>query len=384
MKHFKLTCHQFVICSLATLIGCTPDEPERGLGTETETEILVEAPTDGPINPNGVDCSAASGITPVCGFKNPEDLRHIPGTSLLLVSEMGEFMLDTPGHLRLFDIDTQARQPLDIDWTRTEPRWGDPACPAPDVQKFSPHGIDLVALDDETLKLLVVNHGGRESIEFFEVTTSAAGSALIWQGCALPPGDPFINDVVGLKQGGFFVTQMWNKSTPFEDVAAQLLRGEATGWVWEWQPEQGFSVLPDSKELMPNGIAISADEQTLFINIYMGHRLIKYDRSESAIIGSVSVRQPDNVTRDNDGMLWVASHQQDPIAETCTMEFGPCLLPFEVVRIDPETLERETLLSHVGQPMGYSTVALKVENTVYLGTAHGDRIAHFTLEGKSL
>lgn len=66
------------------------------------------------------------------------------------------------------------------------------------------------------------------------------------------------------------------------------------------------------------------------------------------------------------------------------MEVGPCLLPFEVVRIDPETLEQETLLSHVGQPMGYSTVALKVENTVYLGTAHGDRIAHFVLDEKPL
>ncbi len=130
---------------------------------------------------------------------------------------------------------------------------------------------------------------------------------------------------------------------------------------------------------MPNGIAISADEQTLFVNIYMGNRLIKYDRSKKAVTGSVSIRQPDNVTRDDDGMLWVASHQQDPIKDTCTMEIGPCLLPFEIVRVDPKTLQRETILSHLGEPMGYATVALRAGNTIYLGTAHGDRIARFAL-----
>ncbi len=375
MRELQPTYHWFSLWIVAALIGCSPDKSVNN----PEAEILVSAEASVSMKPRDLGCDPAAGITPVCGFKNPEDLREIPGTSLLLVSEMGEFMLDTPGQLSLFDTETQSKKPLNIDWATTAPRWGDAQCPAPNIEKFSPHGIDLVTLDDGTLKVLVVNHGGREAVEFFELLPNRPDSMLTWQGCALPPDDPFINDVVGLKQGGFFATHMWNKSIPFEEVAAQLLRGETTGWVWEWQPGKGFSVLPNSREVMPNGIAISADEQTLFVNIYMGNRLIKYDRSKKAVTGSVSIRQPDNVTRDDDGMLWVASHQQDPIKDTCTMEIGPCLLPFEIVRVDPKTLQRETILSHLGEPMGYETFALRAGNTIYLGTAHGDRIARFAL-----
>ena len=327
----------------------------------TETDLLT--------------CQDLDGFTVHCGYRNPEDLVPVPDGSQLIVSEMGEFMLDTPGQLSLLDLATGDAAPLPIDWSAANDPWGEAGCPAPDVDAFSPHGIDLVTRDDGAHALLVVNHGGREAVEFFELSQGDDGWGLAWRGCARPPGDPFINDVAGLADGGFLVTHMWDKSQPFEEIAARFSRGENLGWVWSFSPTAGFAKLPSSDAPMPNGIALSADGSKVFVNDYLGNRTLRIDRMTGELEGSFDVRQPDNITVDADGMLWVASHQHDPIGQTCALVTeGPCLLPYAVVRADPETLETRTVLEGDGAPMGYSTVALHFGDRLYLGSAHGDRI----------
>ncbi len=59
---------------------------------------------------------------------------------------------------------------------------------------------------------------------------------------------------------------------------------------------------------------------------------------------------------------------------------GPCLLPFEVVKANAETMEAEVVLSHEGAPMGYSTVALNHHGQIYMGNAHGDRIVSVDIQ----
>jgi sugar lactone lactonase YvrE len=342
----------------------------------TETKAPAATPESADVSEAlSVSCEGGSGISVFCGFENPEDLVITPGGNKLLVSEMGEFMIHPPGDLVLFDLASGARELIAIDW-QGEERWGSEDCAVPEVELFSPHGIDLIKREDGRQQLLVVNHGGRESVEFFEL--QGEGEKLIWRGCALPPGDPFINDVAGLKDGGFFVTHMWNKSMPFEEVAAKLIAGEKIGWVYEWQADTGFVQLPNSIEQMPNGIAVNADNSKIFVNIYMGNKTIRIDRASGEVEGAFSVQQPDNITVDESGNLWVASHKHDPINQTCT-EPGVCLLPFEIVKANPDTLETEVVLSHSGAPMGYSTVALRVGDKVYMGSAHGDRVASYPI-----
>ncbi|MBT6573244.1 MAG: hypothetical protein HN900_06040, partial [Gammaproteobacteria bacterium] len=43
-------------------------------------------------------------------------------------------------------------------------------------------------------------------------------------------------------------------------------------------------------------------------------------------------------------------------------------------KADPETMQAEVFLSQDGAPMGYATVALKVGDRVFMGSAHGDRV----------
>lgn len=331
-----------------------------------------------------LSCDDTPEMEVYCGFRNPEDLVLLPDGETLLVSEMGEFMMDSPGKLSALNPANDQVSAIDIIWPPADQAMqtrGDPTCPAPVAEIFSPHGIDLTTLADGSHQLLVVNHGGREAVEFFQLNKPGDTWQLTWKGCALPPGDPFINDVAGLPDGGFFVTHMWDKSTPFEEVGNKLRAGEKVGWVWEWQPESGFSKVPNSDEMMPNGIAISADGTKLFVNIYMGNKTIKLDRATGAFEGEFEVQQPDNITVDADGNLWVASHKHDPLGQTCALVTeGPCLLPFEVVKANPDTLETEVILHQEGAPMGYATVALKVGDRVYMGSAHGDRISSITAD----
>ena len=331
-----------------------------------------------------VMCEEISGVKPICGFTNPEDLAVVPGGDFLLVSEMAPFLSDQPNTLSLLNLQTESRQTIDFDWEDdgedNGERWGDPSCAAPDAARFSPHGIDLLTRPDGRHQVLAVNHGD-EQIEFFELVASGAAWKLIWRGCAKPPEDAFINDVAGLHDGGFFVTHMWNKSIPFDEVATRLTAGEKIGWVWEWQADTGFTRLENSVEAMPNGIAVNADNSKIFVNIYMGNKSIRIDRATGEVDGEVAVKNPDNVVVDNEGTLWIASHLNDPIDGRCEEGHdGPCLLPFAVVTVNPDTMQSQTAFEHDGEPMGYATVALPHNGRLYLGSASGDRVASVAIQ----
>ncbi len=330
-----------------------------------------------------LECVPANGLIPDCRFQNPEDLALLPDGETLVVSQFGGLEQAEPGSLALFNTRTSA---LSIAFPTRDaapgvPSWGDPACPGPPDESFSPHGIDLETGPDGSLRLLVVNHGGRESVEFFEVLETANGYALDWRGCApAADEDDFFNDVVGLRDGGLLVTHMMPKSSNFLGLVFRgFVLGMNTGFVYEWQPAHGYHMVPGTGAGMPNGIEKSLDERYVFVNAYFFSEVRKVDRKTGELVGVAAISKPDNITWGLDGRLLVASHTagtSDQLACDHPQE-GVCGYSFAIVALEPVTMETTTVLEQDGPPMGAATVATPVGDRIYLGTYAGDRISSF-------
>ena len=315
-----------------------------------------------------LDCEAGFGIEVDCRFQNPEDLALAPD-GRIIVSQFGG-MDGNPGSLVLYDPVTRALTLLFPGASaRMEPAWGDPNCVFP--QSFSPHGIDIETRADGRHQLAVVNHAGRESVELFEV---AADGALTWRGCAeAPPEAGFLNDVVLLRDGGFWVTRMFGSGG---DAWAFLRAGLGfdTGWVYVWSRAAGFGRLPGSDAPCPNGIEKSDDEKYAYLNTFNGARKIDVDTGE--VVAERRMQPLDNSYWSADGRLLVASHTGSlgQMLPCMSVTEGACGMPFEIVALDPHDLSEQVIIAHEGAPMGGATVALQRDGVYYLGTYAGDRI----------
>jgi hypothetical protein len=331
-----------------------------------------------------IDCEPGDGLIPVCGFQNPEDLAQVPGSDWIIVSQFGLMDGSRPGNLALFDINSESLQAVFPPATDSKPLqesdWGEADCPMPG-KDFAPHGLDLGRLDDGRLRLLVVNHGGRESVEIFEVRNAVPRPEIIWRGCAIGPEDAYFNDVVNLTDGGFLATHMMPKSAQLSGQLKGIL-GFDTGYVMQWSRADGFNRVAGTDGPFPNGIEISADQEVIYLNIYLGGEVRKIRRSDGELLATAEVASPDNITWGSDDRLLVASHT-DGITELLAcqdLEQGACGFGFEIVGLDPETMARTTLLSHRGAPMGAATVALQIGSRIYMGSFAGDRIVYADLD----
>ena len=319
-------------------------------------------------------CEPGFGIDVDCRFLNPEDLALAPD-GRILVSQFGDIEGTRSGSLAAYEPGSRALTEL-FPATEDTPgeeasEWGDAACGPPDTAVFSPHGIDIETRADGRHELAVVNHGGRESVELFEMFDDGT---LAWRGCVNAPEDGFFNDVVLLRDGGFWATQMFPRDGMPLSIMQALL-GFDTGWVYAWSPAGGFRKIDGTDAPMPNGIEKSNDERYVYLNVYGSGGVRKIDVATAETVATADLDPVDNSTWGEDGRLIVAAHTGG-MGETLAcqgLEEGSCGMPFEIVALDPDDLSQQVLISHAGAPMGGVTVALQRDGVFYLGTL-GDRI----------
>jgi hypothetical protein len=335
-------------------------------------------------------CEPLKNARPVCGFHNPEDFALLEQSHALVVSEMGSPDGSRPGALVLFDLERETTTPLfpapGSAPEAARPGWGDPTCPgAPDARAFAPHGLDLAARPDGARELLVVNHGGRgerDAVELFEVVESPpAAPRLAFRGCALAPDDSLLNDVAALPDGGFVATNSLPKRHPAVYLVLGLLR-VPTGDVLEWQPGAGFRELPGTRAAFPNGIAVSKDGETLWVDEYLDDEVRKISRKTGALLASVDVPSPDNLNWTPSGKLLVASHNAplNEIAACARLEKGQCPFWFAIQMLDPVRMDPPiTFYDNSGPPLGGGTSALQVGGELVIGSFAGDRLLRVTL-----
>lgn len=321
-------------------------------------------------------CENAAGIEVDCRFQNPEDLARFPD-GRILVSQFGGLDGARPGQLALY---APAERTLSVAFPTGEHRaaasteWGEPDCPFPDEDAFSPHGIDVNQRLDRRHQLAVVNHGGRESVELFEVFEDGT---MTWMGCVLAPEDSTLNDVVLLRDGGFWVTHMAPRSSLAWSFWKAYLFGANTGWVYAWRPGEGLSKLDGTDTPMPNGVEKTDDERYVFVNVYSPMGVWKINARNGDLALTWRIATPDNSTWAEDGRLLVASQTGGigALLRCAALDAGAtCGAPFEIVAMSPNRYEEQVLVANEGAPMGGASVALQQDGVLYLGGFASDRL----------
>ena len=342
---------------------------------------LLAAIACGSVEPI-VSCDAVGTASPLCGFQNPEDLALLPDGPHVLVSEYGDGGTRA-GRIALLDLASGQREILFEGGEPTAPGpWGAADCEGPPTAEFSPHGIHLSRRADGAWQLLVVQHGGRESVEMFQLLPGDTGPALVWRGCALAPDASPLNDVVAVPEGGFLATRM--VGVPLGYARAAML-GSDSGWVYAWTREGGFSEVPGTRAALPNGIELSPDGEKIFLNATLGNEVRRVDRRTGAVEARAEVPLPDNSTWTRDGRLLVASLRTTfrEIVGCSGLERGSCPAAFAIVALDPATMATEVVYEGGRDtPSGAGTVGLEVGGDLLIGTFAGDRIVRAPMPGR--
>lgn len=370
----------------SVLTSCAAPTPTMAPSMMPTTQISQTA--SGPI----LDCIAKDNARPICAFKNPEDMVVLPGNRALIIGEYGNSAEEHSGALVLFDLATEKTTALFRAGSEAESAaagWGDPACMTAPREAFNAHGMDLVLREDGRLALLVVQHGSREAIEFFEVRGGDNGGTeeqnwqLEWRGCVAAPEDASLNEVVGLRNGGLYTTKMASLRNALEFENG--MPTEPTGHAYSWSESDGYQKIPGTDGIMPNGIVASPDGSILYMNASGNNTIRKIEVATGRELGVARVPSPDNVTWAPDGRrLLVASLKGfDPADfETCLiMTRGACPIPFSIEAFDAETMKPlGTVYESTGAPMGAGTVGLQVGSELFIGSFKGDRILRVSLD----
>lgn len=318
------------------------------------------------------------------GLINPEDLARIPETDWVIASGMTS-VSHSQGHLYLVNIVDHSFEEcypaVEVRHELDRASYGDEQEPNP--TQFSAHGVGLRAGPDGVHTLYVVNHGGREAVEVFRVNANGSKPALTWVGAVAAPEWAWLNDVAPHPGGGFVVS---NTSTGGAAGFEKIFAAEVSGNVLRWTDvNTPFSVIDGSEGSAPNGVAVSADGDWCFVNWWATKEIVKLPltgaRGASAV-HKVSVNfHPDNLTWSQDGSHLLTTGQIGDLMQMLGSFNAEdrCGYPFEIVRVDPETMEAVVLLKYdAPQEFGAAATALEVGNDIWVGSARNDAVAIFT------
>lgn len=243
--------------------------------------------------------------------------------------------------------------------------------------EFQPHGLGLwLAPEGRRDRLFVVNHPAPGSgkpphvVEAFEIDGDALVPVAAWS-------DPDLlvmpNDVAPVGPDRFYLTNTHvNPKGRAQDVETLLRLPRAKVLYFDGN---GFRPVREG-ELMPNGVAASADGRRVWIASTTGLEVKEHERDPSSgdlrYVRSFFVGTGvDNIDVDADGDLWIGSHPKllavppmvtDPAAKS----------PSQVVRLRPSTGEVEEVFLDDGSRMSGSSVGVRVGDRLIVGQIFGD------------
>lgn len=331
--------------------------------------VLLSAPTLPAQAP--ADCAGAANVRYVCGLQAPEDLVVLPGAQWVVAGAYagsgGIYLIQAKGTRTVLAYPAAgAADRFDTTYA---------GCPGPPdaatKAKFQTHGLYLLGGASNVHRLFVVLHGGRESVEVFEVDARQATPTLTWIGCAVAPEPIGLNSVRGLPDGGFVATNFLVRGGMTTPAAKAMMSGEKNGELWEWHPGKGWQKLAGTEAAGANGLEMSDDGRTLYVAAWGSQSFFRVSRGqEKAVRDEIPLGfRVDNIRWARDGSILAAGQGGTGTAQASI-----------VVKIDPKTLAVREILRHPNSPaFGAGTVAVEVGNELWVGSFRGDRLAIFPL-----
>jgi hypothetical protein len=333
------------------------------------------------------DCASADRLELLCGQSRPEDLARIPGTDWLVVSGFS-----AGAGLKLVDTSNATMRPA---YTRTREEIGAPdakfpKCPsAPDPRLFNTQGISLRAgAAADEYRLYVVNHGGRESIEVFDVLMRDGVPRLTWRGCVLLPAGLAANSVAAYSDGTLLATVLVHPG----DTYADFVEGRNTGGVYEWSPASAeFRLLPGTRLPGNNGIETARDDSGFFVVAFGRHAVLRYSRWDTmkAPVQVIAPGfMPDNIHWDG-GRLIAAGMMYDEPACGGTRKVIDgkaddmrCPRGTVVAELDPATMSFR-LLAYTTPDRRFNgaSAAVIVGDQLWIGSYQSECLARISLPG---
>jgi hypothetical protein len=326
------------------------------------------------------NCSPVGDMHFVCGPKNAEDLVLVPNTKWIVATGMG--METGAGNLYLVNADDKRWNSIYPQTIAIPKKHNElfAECPGPpDVTKFSSHGAALRPGKNGIHTLYVVNHGGRESVEVFSVDGKPATPVITWIGCAEFKEPASLNAVAPLPDGGFVVTKMYDPSDP--NPWQKMNDRQLSGATYEWHPDTGYQLIPNSELSGNNGVEVSDDGKWLFVAAWSNHSIVRYSREDPSAKPTVVSFGflMDNIRRAPDGQLFVTGH--NAVIKDMRACKENCLNGSAVWKLDPATMKTQKIAEFpANKYFGDATVALQVDDHLWIGTFRGDRIAYVKLK----
>jgi hypothetical protein len=320
-------------------------------------------------------------------LQNPEDVVLVPGTRWLLASGMA-------AGAGLNAVDTQAKAVRKLYAPGTAAARHDRQrfanCPGPlDAKLAALHGLALRSATAGRYTVYATNHGGRESIEVFELSAESSGAtaspSATWIGCVLLPEKLAANSVAAFSDGTLLATVLILPGKTFQDAFA----GRNTGIVLQWTPATpGFVELKGTELVANNGIETSPDGSMFYVASTSTYRVYEFSRAKPGAgpqrFAQLKDFGPDNVRWTADNRLITAGliDNEPACGGRPKDEAGiRCPMGYAVATIDPKTMTATEIARGPRTPSFTGTaMAAIVGNELWLGSFFADRVAYRRLK----
>jgi len=246
------------------------------------------------------------------------------------------------------------------------------------------HGLSLRSASKGRYTVYATNHGGRESVEVFDVDATAATPTATWIGCVPMPDRIAANSVAAFSDGSLVATVLILPGKTFADAFAQ----RNTGAVFAWTPgDATFRMLPGTELSANNGIETSPDDREFFVVSTTTKRVIAYARDKPGVaLRTAQLKEfaPDNIRWTTDNRLVTAGMLDDePACGGAPKTEGGIRCPrgYVVVTIDPKTMAvSELARGPATKSFTGTAIAMRAGDDLWLGSFFADRIAYRSLK----